>query len=130
MERLVDGLRQTIEGSAADSPIFRLVPKLEPQDWTRLVVVPADFREEVEKAVHDRHRGDLELLSLEAQAFDWAPEGLRLVGSRPVRPQGLGGCTGHVGGDAGSTSRAITRSTSGSAPSINASAISPHRTSR
>ncbi len=80
VERLVDGLRQTIEGSAADSPIFQLVPKLEPQDWTRLVVVPADFRDEVEKVTHGRHRGDLELLSLEAQAFDWAPEGLRLVG--------------------------------------------------
>jgi hypothetical protein len=80
LERLVDGLRQTIEGSAADSPIFQLVPELEPQDWTRLVVVPEDFHEEVEKATQGRHRGDLELLSLEAQAFDWAPEGLRLVG--------------------------------------------------
>ena len=42
--------------------------------------MPEDFREEVEKAAQGRHRGDLELLSLEAQAFDWAPEGLRLVG--------------------------------------------------
>jgi hypothetical protein len=80
IEKLVTGLKQTIEEPATDSPIFQLVPKLEPQDWTRLVVVPEDFQEEVEKAAQGRHRGDLELLSLEAQAFDWAPEGLRLVG--------------------------------------------------
>ena len=80
VEKLVTGLRQTIDGPTIDSPIFQLVPKLEPQDWTRLVVVPVGFREEVEKAAHGRHLGDLELLSLEARAFDWASEGLRLVG--------------------------------------------------
>ena len=80
VEKLVTGLRQTIDGPAIDSPIFQLVPKLQPQDWTRLVVVPAGFREEVEKAAHDRYAGDLELLSLEAREFDWASEGLRLVG--------------------------------------------------
>ena len=42
--------------------------------------MPAGFREEVEKAAHDRYAGDLELLSLEAREFDWASEGLRLVG--------------------------------------------------
>lgn len=53
---------------------------LDPQDWTRLIAVPEDFREDVDKAAHDRHVGDLELLSYEARAFDWASEGLRLVG--------------------------------------------------
>jgi hypothetical protein len=80
VEKLVTGLQQTIDRPATDSPIFQLVPKLEPQNWTRLVVVPEDFREEVDKAAHDRCLGDLELLSLEARAFDWASEGLRLVG--------------------------------------------------
>ena len=77
---LVEGLRQTIEKPATDSPIFQLVPKLEPQDWTRLVAVPQEFGEEVEKAAYSRHLGDLELLAHEARAFDWASEGLRLVG--------------------------------------------------
>jgi hypothetical protein len=80
VEKLATGLRQTIEEPATDSPIFQLVPKLEPQDWTRLVVVPAGFREEVEKAAQSRRLGDLELLSHESRTFDWASEGLRLVG--------------------------------------------------
>jgi hypothetical protein len=80
VEKLVTGLQQTIDGPATDSPIFQLVPKLEPQDWTRLVVVPPGFQEEVEKVAHGGHEGDLELLSLEARAFDWASEGLRQVG--------------------------------------------------
>jgi hypothetical protein len=80
LEALVEGLRQTIEKPVRDSPIFSLVPNLQPQDWTRLVAVPEDFREEVERATHDRHLGDLELLSHEARDFDWASEGLRLIG--------------------------------------------------
>ena len=74
------GSEQTIDGSGDRQPDLPAVPKLEPQDWTRLIVVPASFREEVEKAAHDRRLGDLELLSLEARTFDWASEGLRLVG--------------------------------------------------
>lgn len=80
VDALVEGLRQTLEKPATDSPIFQLVPNLEPQDWTRLVAVPEGFSEEVEKAAADKHLGDLELLSLEAHAFEWASEGLRLVG--------------------------------------------------
>lgn len=80
VEALVEGLRQTIEKPATDSPIFQLVPKLKPQDWTRLVAVPQGFSEEVARAAQDKHLGDLQLLAHEARAFDWASEGLRLVG--------------------------------------------------
>ncbi|NIR32281.1 MAG: hypothetical protein GWN84_23875 [Gammaproteobacteria bacterium] len=80
VDRLVEGLRQTIDTSITDSPIFALVPKLEPQDWTRLVAVPEEFTEEVRLATDKKQTGDLELLSLEAQEFEWASEGLRLVG--------------------------------------------------
>lgn len=80
VDRLVKSLRQTIETPTTDSPIFALVPNLEPQDWTRLVAVPEGFSEEVRIATDKKQTGDLELLSLEAQAFDWASEGLRIVG--------------------------------------------------
>lgn len=80
VDRLVEGLRQTIDSPGRDSPIFALVPNLEPQDWTRLVAVPEEFLEDVRVATDKRQTGDLGLLSLEAQEFDWAPEGLRLIG--------------------------------------------------
>ena len=84
VDALEAGLRQTLDGEMTDSPIFQLVPKLASQDWTSLVAVPEGFRQDVEKAVSDRFLGDLELLSYEAQSFDWAPEGLRLVGRAQV----------------------------------------------
>ncbi|MFM1892029.1 MAG: hypothetical protein RLZ44_1106, partial [Pseudomonadota bacterium] len=80
VESLAAALADTLASNAADSPIFQLVPQLEPQDWTRLMTLPPDFREEVEIAAGERRLGDLELLSVEAREFGWAAEGLRLVG--------------------------------------------------
>ena len=80
VDSLAVGLAETLAGSAVDSPIFQMVPQLEPQDWTRLMTLPPDFREEVEIAAGDRRLGDLELLSVEARDFGWAAEGLRLIG--------------------------------------------------
>jgi len=85
LDLLVEGLRQTLDSDVCDSPIFKLVPNLEPQDWLRLIAVPEDFRAEVYKASQDKKPGDLELLSREVQSFDWASEGLRLIGQEQFK---------------------------------------------
>jgi hypothetical protein len=80
LNALVDGLRATLAGDRVDSPVFRLLPQLRAQDVANFVVVPDDFREEVERAADRRWLGDLEMLGDEAEWFGWAAEGRREVG--------------------------------------------------
>ena len=80
VDDLVEGLRQTINSEAADSPIFQMLPDLDEQDRARFLPIPRDYREEVERAMEKQELGDLELLAAEARGFEWEIEGLRLVG--------------------------------------------------
>jgi hypothetical protein len=80
LDKLVVALRQTLLSEDQDSPVFRLLPDLKVQDRSRLLAVPLDFREAVERAEAEKQLGDLELLGEEAMGFEWESEGLRLVG--------------------------------------------------
>ena len=80
VDDLVEGLRQTTNSEAEDSPVFQMLPDLEEQDRARFLPIPRDYREEVERATQKRELGDLELLASEARGFEWEIEGLRLVG--------------------------------------------------
>ncbi|HSE17129.1 MAG TPA: tetratricopeptide repeat-containing protein [Pyrinomonadaceae bacterium] len=80
VDDLFEGLRQTINSEAEDSPVFQMLPDLEEQNRARFLPIPRDFREEVERATQKRELGDLELLAAEARGFEWEFEGLRLVG--------------------------------------------------
>lgn len=86
---LQEGLRQTLLSEDKDSPVFQLLPELEEQDKSRFLVVPKDFQEEVERAKAQekpRHQwGDLKLLQTEVRGFQWATEGLRIVGRAQIR---------------------------------------------
>ena len=79
---LIEGLRQTIASSEKDSPLFRLVPGLVPQDPAQLIVVPQSFGEEVDRRRVDGQPGDLDLLADEVMmtAPRWLQQGLRVVG--------------------------------------------------
>ncbi len=77
---LTEALRRTLASEDQDSPVFRSLPNLRPQDRSTFLVVPRDFREEVERAKSEKHPGDLELLAYEARGLEWECEGLRLVG--------------------------------------------------
>ncbi|MCI0388874.1 MAG: AAA family ATPase [Acidobacteria bacterium] len=80
LDDLIRALKETMNGDAQDSPVFKLLPKLQVQDHSRFIAVPMDFDEEVETAVAKESLGDLELLAEEAGGFGWKREGLRLVG--------------------------------------------------
>jgi hypothetical protein len=77
---LARALKATLDSSRIDSPVYQVLPNLRAPDATALQVVPSDFREAVECAFVADHRGDLRLLAHEACAFEWASEGLRMVG--------------------------------------------------
>ena len=66
----------------ADSPVFLLLPELRAPDPAKLVVVPREFQEAVERVERDTANGRpmLALLAEEAKLSDWAREGVRLVG--------------------------------------------------
>lgn len=80
VDDLVEGLRQTMNSEAHDSPVFQMLPDLSEQDRARFLPIPRDFREEVERATEKKELGDLELLAAEARGFEWEIEGLRLIG--------------------------------------------------
>lgn len=80
LEAFIAALRQTLDSEDQDSPVFKLLPDLAVQDRARFLIVPPGFREEVERAVAARQRGDLRLLAAEARGFEWESEGLRVVG--------------------------------------------------
>src|SRR5690242_2478463 len=88
---LVEGLRQTIDSEAADSPVFQMLPDLDEQDRARFLPIPRDFREEVERATQKQELGDLELLAAEARGFEWETEGQRLVGRAQFELKALEG---------------------------------------
>lgn len=77
---LANALKATIDSSRVDSPVYQVLPNLRAPDPAVLRVVPSDFREAVELAEQSSCRGDLRLLAYEARSFDWAGEGLRVVG--------------------------------------------------
>lgn len=82
VQRLYAALRDTIDSSRTNSPVFASLPNLKEQDPSRFLVVPLGFAEEVERAAADKRPGDLGMLAAEARnlGFNWETEGLRLVG--------------------------------------------------
>lgn len=80
LERLVKGLQDTMNSPLRDSPVFQLLPALDPPKRDKLLVVPSDYGEEVERAFKERRAGDLALLAAEARGFQWELGALRIVG--------------------------------------------------
>ena len=78
---LIEGLKATLDSQKQDSPVFQLLPELEPTDPSKFLVVPLDFREEVQRAEASKNRGYLQLLSAEVNGFAWSTMGLRLIGN-------------------------------------------------
>ena len=87
VESLAAALRATlnVDSKYRDSPVFQLLPNLQPHDRSVLIPVPLDFQEDVKLAQNRGERGDLRLLAEEAQGFEWESEGLRLIGEAQFR---------------------------------------------
>jgi tetratricopeptide (TPR) repeat protein len=86
VDLLAQSIKDTIlamrsRDSRPDSPVFLLLPELVPPDPARLIVVPKEFQEAVEKAEGDAARGrtTLALLAEEAKLTPWGREGIRLI---------------------------------------------------
>jgi hypothetical protein len=82
---LIVGLRRTLASDDMDSPIFRLMPALRSQDPSRFMVVPQDFREEIQQAENRGFGGMLQLMGTEIAGLLWEREGLRLVARAQCR---------------------------------------------
>jgi hypothetical protein len=80
-------LKVTLDSQGADSPVYQLLPALEPADPDKVLVVPLDFREEVARVEANKNCGDLQLLAAETDGFAWRVAGLRLVGQAQFRLQ-------------------------------------------
>jgi hypothetical protein len=85
VETLANALNATLDSQRADSPVYQLLPALEPSDPDKFLVVPLDFREEVERAEANKNCADLQLLAAELDGFAWRVAGLRLVGHAQFR---------------------------------------------
>jgi tetratricopeptide (TPR) repeat protein len=77
---LTEALKATLDSQQPDSPVFQLLPGLEPADPSKFVLVPRDFREEVARAESSRNLGCLQMMTAEVDGFAWSTMGLRLMG--------------------------------------------------
>lgn len=68
-------------GRETDSPIFLMLPRLPETDPRRIVVLPLDFTEEVQRAEAARAKGWLRLLAEDVKGLRFEREALRLVGN-------------------------------------------------
>lgn len=84
-EDLIKALGETWNAQERDSPVFGLLPGLEPVDPAKFLLVPSDFREEVERAADAKKSAKLELLFDEIDGFAWRTMGLRLIGNAQQR---------------------------------------------
>ena len=82
---LIEALKATLDSQDQDSPVFKLLPGLESADPAKFLVVPLDFREEVERAESLKNPGYLQMLSAEVDGFAWTNMGLRLIGLAQFR---------------------------------------------
>jgi hypothetical protein len=80
LDLLIETITATMETNRQDSPVFKMLPKLESQNPERFLAVPPDFTEEVNVACKTRQAGRLSLLAFEAETFPWKVLALRLVG--------------------------------------------------
>ncbi len=87
--RLTQGLNETLISDRKDSPVFYMLPKLEPQNAEAFLVVPPDFAEELEVASSCQQAGRLALLAAEADYFEWRIPALRLVGDAQFKIKSL-----------------------------------------
>jgi hypothetical protein len=78
-------LKLTLDSQKSDSPVYQLLPGLEPADPDKVLIVPLDFREEVERTEAAKNCGDLQLLAAEVDGFAWRVAGLRLIGNAQFR---------------------------------------------
>ena len=82
---LAAALKVTLDSQDDDSPIYQLLPGLKPADPSTFLIVPLDFREEVERVEAAKNCGDLQLLAAEVDGFSWGVAGLRLIGHAQFR---------------------------------------------
>ena len=82
---LAAALSASLDSLKADSPVYQMLPELDPADPSKFLVVPLDFREEVERAEAAKNCADLQLLGAEVDGFAWRVAGLRLIGNAQFR---------------------------------------------
>jgi hypothetical protein len=91
LDRLWEGLKDTLASERQDSPVFRVLPELREQDRAKFLPVPREFREEVEYSAKTKLMGKLALLGQEAKGSLWESEGLRMVGREQFRAKSFEG---------------------------------------
>jgi len=83
LDSLIQAIKETLDPQKRrkDSPVFNVLPALEPQDAERFMAVPEDFIREVTLAVTTRDIGWLRLLTKEVERMSWNRPAFRLIGN-------------------------------------------------
>lgn len=80
VDTLYQAVKETLESTKPDSPVFRMLPGLKKQEPESFLAIPSSFVEELEKAKAGKG-GGLKLLAYELQrfSFSWALPALRSI---------------------------------------------------
>lgn len=76
---LIAALKATLAADRTDSPVFKVLPWLKATDTEQFLIVPKDFRQEVDRYISGRQTDRLALLAEEVRGFPWEILALRLI---------------------------------------------------
>jgi hypothetical protein len=80
LSQLIQAIEETRQANKQDSPVFKMLPKLQSQDAERFMAVPVEFNEEVKVACDTKQVGRLLLMASEVDTCSWHIPGYRLIG--------------------------------------------------
>jgi hypothetical protein len=80
LDKLVEGLKATVDSAKSDSPVFQLLPKLRPPAREQLLTLPEDFELDVRRARESKDAGLLAIMTAEITNSQWKVEGTRAIG--------------------------------------------------
>ncbi|HEV7350954.1 tetratricopeptide repeat-containing protein [Telluribacter sp.] len=88
---LIRALKDTLIADRQDSPVFKVLPWLKARDTEKYLIIPEDFRKEVQFYIRIRQTDRLALLTEEVRGFAWEVPALRLIGEGQFRLKGYEG---------------------------------------
>ncbi len=88
---LIQAIQATKLANRTDSPVFKVLPWLKTTDTEQYLIVPDDFKKEVDLYISSKKNDRLALLAEEVRGFMWEVPALRMIGEGQFKLKALEG---------------------------------------
>ncbi len=91
LDNLVQAINETLRSDRKDSPVFNVLPWLKATNTEQFLIIPDDFRKEVDLYIRSKQTDRLALLTEEVRGFLWEVPALRIIGQGQFQLKALEG---------------------------------------